>query len=130
MSRTIPDTLRQFVAERANFSCEYCRLPNIGRFISFHIEHIRSLKHGGQTVKENLAYSCPHCNYHKGSDIGTFLDDDHLIRFFNPRKDEWGEHFEILNGVIYPKTKIAEATAKILQFNTPERIIYRRELLS
>lgn len=130
MSRSVSESLRLFVAERADFACEYCHIPVAGRFITFHIEHILSIKHGGKTNSENLAYSCPHCNYYKGSDLGTFLEDtETLIRFFNPRNDVWGDHFETSEGVIYSKSLIGKATIKILQFNTIERIIFRQELL-
>ena len=129
MSRFVSVTLRQIVAERAHNHCEYCGIPQVGRFISFHVEHIKSLKHGGQTVLENLALSCPSCNFNKGSDIGTFIGEGTLVRFFNPRIDNWTDHFELLDGEIIPNTDIGEATTRILQFNTPERIIYRREQL-
>ena len=130
MSRFVPDTLRRLVAERAGYRCEYCHIPQAGRFINFHVEHIRSLKHGGQTEEQNLALSCPYCNFFKGSDLGTFLDEDKLVRFFNPRRDAWHDHFELLEGAILPKTEIGIATARIFQFNTPERIIYRKELMA
>jgi len=50
MSRYISDTLRAEVAERANFCCEYCRLPLRYSLFRFQVDHIVSLKHGGQTV--------------------------------------------------------------------------------
>jgi hypothetical protein len=76
-------------------------------FFTFHIEHIKSLKHGGLTVLPNLAYCCPDCNAFKGSDLGTFAEnDEYLVRFFNPRKDFWDEHFELQNGCIYGQTDI------------------------
>ncbi len=130
MSRFISETLRLFVFQRANFCCEYCRVPQVSIFIKLHIEHIKSLKHGGKTDENNLASSCSSCDFFKGSDLGTFLDDDNLTRFFNPRKDIWDAHFEISEGVIYSKTSIGEATVRIFQFNTPERIILRKELFS
>jgi len=129
MSRNISESLRQFVAQRANYCCEYCQMAQVVRFVIFHVEHVRSMKHGGQTVEHNLAFSCPECNFQKGSDLGTFIDDDNLVRFFNPRKDVWDDHFEIENGVIFSKTDIGEATVRILKFNIPERIIFRKEVL-
>ncbi len=128
MSRYIPDSLKAQVAIRAGHRCEYCGVPQLGRFIQFHVEHIRSIKHGGDSEEHNLAFSCAFCNFFKGSDLGTFLEADRLIRFFNPRKDVWAEHFSTENGTITAKTEIGEATVKIFQFNTPERIIYRNEL--
>jgi len=131
MSTYVSDNLRSFVTKRAEFRCEYCLLPDIGSFISFQIDHIRSIKHGGLTTEGNLAFCCPNCNRYKGTDLGTRLSDDVLLTpFFNPRKDNWTGHFEFENGVIYPKTKIGEATALVFQMNTVERIIERQALFA
>lgn len=129
MSR-IPNHLRLLVADRAGYRCEYCRVPELFLATTFHIDHIRSLKHGGQTVLQNLCFCCPHCNQNKGSDIATYEDEktDMMVRFFNPRKDLWAEHFAFLDGEILPRTKIGEATTRILEFNLPERIMLRHEL--
>ncbi|MCY7350048.1 MAG: HNH endonuclease [Cytophagaceae bacterium] len=117
------------MAIRADFRCEYCLLAEQVSFYSFHIEHIRSIKHGGSNELDNLAYCCPDCNYAKGSDVGTFVhNDETLIRFFNPRKDRWEEHFEIHNGVVHGKTDIGKATAQIFKFNEIERLIFRQQL--
>jgi HNH endonuclease len=131
MTHRISESLRRAIAIRANLACEYCLFPEIFLATTFHIDHIRSQKHCGKTVLENLAYSCPHCNQNKGSDIGTFLNDEseNLIRFFNPRKDIWVEHFEIDNGKILSLTSIGTATINILNFNQIERIILRKELM-
>ena len=129
MSRSIPENLRLFVGKRANNCCEYCQIPQVSRFIRFHIEHIVGIKHGGKTIEFNLALACPTCNYFKGSDVATFLSGGQWVRFFNPRMDNWAEHFEVFEGKIYSKTSIGEATTRIFQFNTPDRIIYRKEVL-
>lgn len=102
------------------------------RFLAtiFHIDHIRSIKHGGATVLDNLAYACPHCNHNKGTDVATFLDEaaEQTVRIFNPRKDSWAIHFEAINGEISPKTAIGKATAQILGLNVPDRLIFRQAL--
>lgn len=78
----IPTEIKLKVAERANFRCKYCLLPEKVSFYSFHIDHIKSIKHGGLSQLNNLAYCCPDCNSFKGSDIGSFIDNDEIIRFF------------------------------------------------
>lgn len=130
MSRYIPDTLRKQVAQRANFRCEYYRLPQQVSGFSFEIDHITSLKHGGKTRFDNLAYACPICNGNKGSDLGTILaqNSKHLVRFFNPRTDDWFDHFELQNGVILAKSDIGAATIKIFDFNREQDILYRQKL--
>ncbi len=131
MSRYLSNKLKELVPKRANFRCEYCRLSAELSYFPFHIEHIISLKHGGKTISINLAYACPLCNIKKGSDIATILNNpDVLIRFFNPRIDNWHEHFIIEDtGLIVSKTSIGEATIKIFNFNHPDSIIERFEMI-
>lgn len=131
MSRLISNALRQEVAARARFRCEYCLVPERFLATTFHIDHIRSIKHGGATRLENLAFACPHCNQNKGSDVATFIDDEGLetIRFYNPRMDDWHSHFEVVNGSISAISLIGAATVKLLEFNQPDRIIFRQALM-
>ena len=130
MRKRVSKTVEQEVAIRANFCCEYCLLPEFASFYTFHVEHIRSIKHGGTSDTENLAYGCPDCNFSKGSDIATFTENNEdIIRFFNPRKDIWSAHFEIQEGAIYGKTEIGIATVKIFKFNDLERLIFRQQLI-
>ena len=126
----IAEKLRQYVAERARCYCEYCRMPEAFLATVFHVDHVRSLKHGGKTDADNLAYACPHCNQNKGSDVATFTDDenDTLVRFYNPRRDTWQDHFSVDNGEIIPKSPVGKATATILDFDQPERLILRQAL--
>ena len=125
----IPDKIKTVVAHRADFKCEYCLLSDSVSFYNFHIDHIKSVKHGGLTHVDNLAYSCPDCNHSKGTDIGSSIDDDKLIRFFNPRKDKWNKHFYLKDGMILCKTDIANVTEHIFKFNDLDRLIFRRQLI-
>ena len=128
MNRYIPDSLKKQVIERANYRCEYCLQPDLFAYIAHQIDHIISIKHGGQNNLDNLAYACFQCNINKGSDIGTMLLPDRIfIRLFNPREDDWHDHFEIDNGVIYAKTTIGQATIKVLNLNDINRIIERND---
>lgn len=130
MSKNIPDTLRRAVAIRANYRCEYCRRPEIDSFIRYQSDHIISRKHGGKTVLENLAHTCPICNNGKGSDLSTILEDENkLIRLFHPRKDKWFEHFKVEDGLILSKTDVGEATIKLLKLNDINRILERLDLI-
>lgn len=130
MKKTISAATKKRVAIRADYRCEYCLLREQASFYSFHIEHIRSLKHGGTNELDNLAYCCPDCNYYKGSDIGTFhQDNETIIRFFNPRKDNWHSHFQLDNGSIHGTSDIGKATVQIFKFNEVERLIFRNQLV-
>lgn len=131
MSRYISDAIRAVVAERAGFCCEYCRLPLQYSLFRFQVDHIVSLKHGGKTALENLAFACGFCNTNKGADLGTFLDaPKHIIPFFNPRDDNWDDHFEFEGASIIAKTNVGLATVKIFGFNDVERIMERQILIN
>ena len=129
MKRKISDEAKRMVAKRAGYRCEYCRLPERDSLLKFHVEHIRSSKHGGSDDTENLAYSCPDCNCYKGTDLGTYLDENETFtRFFNPRKDKWPDHFKVLEGVLYAQTDVGEATIRIFQINSLDRVEIRQLL--
>jgi hypothetical protein len=126
----ISEQLRSLVTQRADRRCEYCLVHEDDMFWRYHIDHIISQKHGGVTEEHNLAYCCSVCNQCKGSNLGTYLpNSQRLIRLFNPRKDKWHLHFEILEGVFIAKTKIAEATIKVLNLNDIDRVILRQSLI-
>jgi len=129
MSRSIPEKIRLAVAQRAGFRCEYCLMHEADLVIGAHIDHIISIKHGGSSTLQNLAYSCLIYNVNKVSDIATMLlPSEKPIRFFNPRKDRWADHFDLVDGSISPKTEIGIATVKILDLNATERVLRRRLL--
>lgn len=92
------------------------------------VDHIISEKHGGATTLDNLAYACTFCNWHKGSDIASLAADGTLVRLFHPRLGDWSEHFALVGVVIQALAPIAEATASLLKFNLPERLLEREAL--
>jgi HNH endonuclease len=124
----LSEKIRITVRKRAFGCCEYCLLHEDTTFLVHEIDHIISLKHGGLDEILNLALACSFCNRFKGSDVGSIFQDD-FIRFFNPRKDIWANHFKIEDALIQPLTPIGEVTAKILQFNNIDRIIERQILI-
>lgn len=130
MSRYISKSLKKKVADRAGWRCEYCHINESDSFLPFEIDHIVSLKHGGGNEGSNLAFACPHCNQHKGTDLTAFLESyQDIVSLFNPRLHVWTEHFETKEGEILSKTRIGEATVKLLRFNAPERLIIRKILM-
>jgi hypothetical protein len=104
-------------------------MPDKVSFFTFHIDHIRSIKHGGNSQNDNLAYCCPDCNYSKGSDIASYNSTDELQRFFNPRTDHWTDHFRLQDGVISGITEIGKVTEHIFKFNDFERLLFRQQLI-
>lgn len=126
----IPAATRRFVFQRAFFLCEYCLLHESDSYLPHQIEHIISQKHEGSHAFENLASACFFCNRLKGTDLSTvLLPDLEVVRLFRPITDRWLDHFEISGSLILPKTKIGEATVKVLRFNDAERIEEREILI-
>ncbi len=70
---SIAVSLRQRVIERAGGKCEYCLIHQDVSIYTHEIDHIIALRHGGQTVADNLALACLPCNRAKGSDL-TSID--------------------------------------------------------
>ena len=131
MSRTyISIQLRKLIIERADSICEYCLISASDRSSGCQVDHIISVKHGGDTTPENLCYACIFCNLQKGTDLGSInWRNGELVRFFNPRRDLWREHFQLKGTIIQPTTEIGEVTARILDFNSEDRILERQMLI-
>ena len=131
MSSYLSDDLRQAVATRANFLCEYCLIHEDDTVYGCQVDHIISLKHGGITALENLAYACAFYNRSKGSDIGSILwPSQEFTRFYNPRTDLWKEHFKLDGAIIRPISNIGKVTAQILSFNHVDRVLERQTLIA
>lgn len=130
MSSLISQELRQFVAQRAYRVCEYCLIHEDDTFHGCQVDHIISIKHGGPTSAANLAHACAVCNRAKGSDIAS-LDPEtgELCRLFNPRSDRWLDHFQLIGSEIEALTAIGRVTARVLAFNSAERILERVALI-
>jgi hypothetical protein len=129
MSEHISAEIRRLVRKRANSVCEYCLISEENSYFRHQLEHIISLKHGGSSQSDNLALACVFCNRNKGSDIASVVPGStELTRFFNPRIDVWSNHFRLEDSQILPLTNIGEATIRILQFNSDDRVL-EREIL-
>ena len=123
---------RRLVRERAQDRCEYCRLPQGAQpYVTFHIEHILPRKHGGSDDLLNLALACERCNAFKGTDLsGIDPDTGNVERLFDPRTQNWPEHFELREAVICGHTPAGRATVAVLGMNEDRRGQLRAELLA
>jgi len=122
----IDEASRRLVIERAGRRCEYCLVHEHSAGFQHQIDHIISRKHGGSSGIGNLAYACVLCNRYEGSDIASVDRAGHPIRFFDPRRDIWDEHFKLNGPIIQPVTPEGEVTARVLRLNTSERVIERQ----
>lgn len=126
----LSDDLRQQVIDRAGNRCEYCLLPQRAAFHRHEPDHIVPRQHGGETDESNLALACMRCNRYKGPNVGS-IDPltGKLVSFFNPRIQDWKDHFELEGAKILPLTPEARVTVKILRLNDEQRVIERMRLL-
>lgn len=131
MSEThIPVALRREVIARARNRCEYCGIPDDVTLVSHEVDHVTAERHGGKTVRENLAYSCFRCNRLKGSDL-TSIDPQtgKITRLFDPRSDKWRRHFRLADdATIESLTAVGRTTAQFLRLNDAEWVALRAEL--
>jgi len=114
------------VERRAAGRCEYCRMHQSLQGATFHVEHIIPRSRGGRSEIENLAWSCPGCNLHKSNRVEvTISENSEPVRLFNPRLDEWNEHFRWEGHRIVGLTRIGGATVETLLLNHERRIKIR-----
>jgi hypothetical protein len=122
--------LLRLIWERADSRCEYCRIPHPQYKLPFQIDHIIARQHGGETIDQNLALACFHCNRFKGPNIaGLDPQSKKLVPLFNPRTDVWQEHFTFEEAYIRGTTSIGRATIQVLAVNAPDLLQLRVELM-
>lgn len=94
-------------------------------------DHVIALKHRGRTSSENLAMACARCNSHKGSDLSSADPlTGAIVLLFNPRTDNWRDHFAFANAHIVGLTATGRATVELLQMNDPLRMAHRQSLIA
>ena len=126
----IPDELRRQVIERAQGRCEYCLIHESDTPELHHIDHIIARKHGGPTVRGNLALACARCNRYKGADFMAFdPDTQQPIPLFNPRAHNWNDHFTLQQARLIGLTLTGELTLKLLRINDDIAVAQRRKLI-
>ena len=118
---------RRLVRERAADRCEYCqRQQSDSLLMPLQIEHVLPQKHGGGDDIDNLALACAECNLHKGSDLtGIDPKSNETTRLYNPRLDDWNEHFSWQGLKVVGSTAVGRTTVRVLQMNSPARIRVR-----
>ena len=118
MTRVSKD-VRIYVLQRASFRCEYCHRPLRYGISKFHVDHIVPVeRHLGSEGVENLASSCITCNTNKSSDVASYdANIFELAPLYNPRTQNWDEHFQLKDGYIIGQTIIGRVTVRLLKMN-------------
>lgn len=97
------------------------------------VEHIVPLAAGGETVESNLWLACGLCNRNKGTQTHAIDPvNNELIALFNPRTQNWLEHFVWSeDGVhISGRTPCGRATVVALKLNNDYLILARKHWVS
>ena len=114
----ISDKLKTKIRQQAKNRCGYCLLPQSLNPNLLEIEHLLATANGGTDDEENLWLACRLCNGYKGMQSEAIDDETNLIvSLFNPRTQNWNEHFEWNDEKIVGKTPCGRATVKALKLN-------------
>jgi len=72
---------------------------------------------GGTDEVDNLALACPTCNYYKSNHL-LGIDEKGLTGrlLFNPRRDQWHEHFEFDSSTLRLKGKTDTGKGTVNRF--------------
>lgn len=115
----ISEALRAQIVERAKGRCEYCQTQQ-AIVIAMEIDHIVPEVAGGITESDNLCLACIHCNSRK-RDFKNGLDPEsgEFAPRFNPRTQNWSEHFlwDAGGTLIVGRTPTGRATIERLKMN-------------
>jgi hypothetical protein len=121
--------LQNKIRRQARFRCGYCLCSETLLGMPMEIEHLISLAAGGTDDEENLWLACRRCNGFKGI-LKQAIDplSKQLVSLFNPRVQNWQEHFQWSEDgtQILGLTKCGRATIEALKLNNPEIIVTRR----
>ena len=121
---------RRLVRQRAENRCEYCRTHQDDEpFVTYQIEHVIALQHGGSNEDGNLALACSHCNLHKGPNLAGIDPVGKKIEpLYHPRTQPWNDHFEFVGRDVAGKTPCGRATVHVLGMNAQSRVNLRQEV--
>lgn len=120
----IPKSLYETVRQRAQYRCEYCHYPELLSSAPLTIDHIQPQSLGGSDELDNLALACRRCNERRYN-FTTGIDPDTKADYplFNPRQQQWSEHFiwSVDALQIIGKTPYGRATCNRLDLNDERR---------
>ncbi len=114
----IPEKLKIKIRRQAKNRCGYCLLPQSLNPNLLEIEHLLATANGGTDAEENLWLACRLCNGYKGVQTEAIDDEtNQIVLLFNPRTQNWNEHFEWNDEKIVGQTPCGRVTVKALKLN-------------
>ena len=122
----VPASLRRLVIARAANRCEYCGLAQVSQIAAFHIDHVVPVAAGGETIEGNLALACVSCSLRKAArQTVTDPETGQDVAIFNPRLQDWHDHFRWDGVVLIGTTLIGRAAVEALALNRPAVLLIR-----
>lgn len=121
--------LRAAVAEHFQHRCCYCMTSERVSGAELTIDHIVPQALGGISAEENLCLACWRCNLLKRDRIAAIDPDTGVaVRLFNPRTQNWLDHFTWEDGglAIAGLTPVGRATVGALRLNRVALVNARR----
>ena len=132
-AQKISKRLAKLVRERAQYRCEYCQSSEWLTGQHCQIDHIIPRSQGGSTESDNLCLACAACNGSKLDRIDA-LDPEsgEVIALFNPRRQQWSDHFAWgeEGAHIVGLTACGRATISLLKLNRPLTVAARAAWVS
>jgi hypothetical protein len=126
----VDSTTRSLVIARAANRCEYCQIPQAASEAKLHVEHILATQHLKDDSLDNLALSCPRCNFKKGPNLsGIDPLTRTVVQLFHPRHDRWSDHFKWEGPLLLSSTPTGRATIALLDLNVGDRIRLRQQII-
>jgi HNH endonuclease len=117
------------VEKRAHRRCEYCLAPQQICGYRYHLEHIIPSAQGGSDGPGNRALACAACNLTKvDKTMGIDAQTGAELALFNPRQQDWQEHFRWADDreTVIGLTATGRATIVTLDLNSEFRKEARR----
>ncbi len=125
------EEVRERVATRAHYCCEYCFSQQRLSHDDFAVEHIAPRSAGGTSELANLAFSCQGCNNRKYTATQAVdpVSGD-TAPLYHPRRDDWSAHFAWSDdgSEIIGLSPTGRATVARLALNRPFLVNLRRAL--
>ncbi|MBL1176773.1 HNH endonuclease [Pantanalinema sp. GBBB05] len=122
MSVYISESLKTQIRECDRDRCCYCLTSEANSGIPMSFDHIQPQSKGGNTSFENVCLACRSCNEYK-SDSTEAQDPltGEIVPLFNPRAQQWSEHFvwSLDATRVEGQTPVGRATIAALRMNNP-----------